>query len=235
MNNYFIEVCAGSLYDVKVAHSCKVNRIELNSALPLGGLTPSYGLVKKALEYTNIPICVMLRPRGGGFCYDEDTFNTMLEDLKILLQLPIEGVVFGVLTPNKKIDSIRCELIVKMCHQYNKKAIFHRAIDVANEPLCTCIEKCISLNFDRVLTSGQKATAIENVELLNFLANQYGDKIQIVVGSGINDKNLHLFDKKLQIHGSFNEKDIDETSMNNGVDFTTNVTKTCQAIIEKLQ
>ena len=93
-----LEICCGSFEDVKTAWQNGADRVELNSALYLGGLTPSTANLICAKEQCSIPIVTMVRPRGGGFCYSQDEYETMLLDARILLEHGADGIAFGFLT-----------------------------------------------------------------------------------------------------------------------------------------
>jgi copper homeostasis protein len=182
-----MEVCAGSLADVAAAMDVGADRIELCSALELGGLTPSLGLVEAALAASSLPVVVMLRPRAGGFRYDGDEFAVMLRDLDRFLQLGVAGVAFGVLDRVQRIDVARSREIIERVRP--RSSVFHRAFDfVADQP--AQLTALIELGCTRVLTSGGKATAAEGVEELQNLAALAGDRIEIMAGGGIQAENI---------------------------------------------
>jgi copper homeostasis protein len=86
MSKITLEICCGSLEDAKAAQAGGADRIELNSALYLGGLTPSLATLLLVKEQCTIPVAAMVRPRGGGFCYSDDEFAVMLKDAEILMK-----------------------------------------------------------------------------------------------------------------------------------------------------
>jgi len=90
-----VEICCGSIEDCAVAQKFPVDRIELNSAIELGGLTPSLGTLIEAKKATTLPICCMVRPRTAGFVYTEAQFQSMLYDAELLLKHGADGIVFG--------------------------------------------------------------------------------------------------------------------------------------------
>lgn len=123
-----LEVCCGSYEDGKNAFLAGAERIELNSALPLGGLTPSMeALVLLREEFPNKKIAAMVRPRAGGFCYTEDEYKQIKWSLEPLRAA--DAIVFGFLTPDRKIDMARTVQFTNMVHAFHKEAVFHRAID----------------------------------------------------------------------------------------------------------
>ncbi|MEJ8767290.1 copper homeostasis protein CutC [Oceanobacillus sp. HCA-5259] len=183
------EICCGSVEDVLYAQKAGADRIELNNAMSLTGLTPSIGTLKLAVANCNVPIVAMARPRPGGFNYNKYEFETMLADIEAMITYDIEGVAFGCLDKNGDIDKEKNEIIINLLHEYGKDAVFHRAFDCVLDPF-KAIETLIDLGVKRVLTSGLQARAIEGVDLLGQLHQEYGDKIEILVGGGVNASNV---------------------------------------------
>ncbi|MDD6885439.1 MAG: copper homeostasis protein CutC, partial [Solobacterium sp.] len=152
---YTLEICAGSYYDALEACKGQADRIELNSALHLGGLTPSLASLILTKTSTDLKVICMVRPRGGGFCYGEADTQTMYADAKLLLENGADGIAFGFLNEDYTIDIPKTEHMVSIIKQYNKEAVFHRAFDCTDDPYSS-IETLIKLKIDRVLTSGQR-------------------------------------------------------------------------------
>ena len=147
-----LEICCGSFEDVKTAWQNGADRVELNSALYLGGLTPSTANLICAKEQCSIPIVTMVRPRGGGFCYSQDEYETMLLDARILLEHGADGIAFGFLTADHAIHRNRTQEMIDLIHSAGKEAVFHRAFDcVAQQE--RAVEALILLGADRILTS----------------------------------------------------------------------------------
>ncbi len=188
MDKITLEICCGSLEDAKAAQAGGADRIELNSALYLGGLTPSLASLQTAKEHCTIPIVAMIRPRGGGFCYSEDEFRIMLKDAEILMQNGADGIVFGFLNPDGTLCTERTAQMVDLIHSYGKEAVFHRAIDCA-ENIHGGIEELIRLKVNRVLTSGGRNTAWEGREVIARLQKNYGNLIEILPGAGLRKEN----------------------------------------------
>lgn len=183
-----IEICCGSLEDAITAQAGGADRIELNSALYLGGLTPSIATVKLVLQKCYLPVIAMVRPRAGGFNYNEYEIETILADIEELVKLDIQGVAFGCLTENAEIDIETNARIINLLHKHNKEAVFHRAFDCTPYPY-KAAEQLINIKADRILTSGQKEKAIDGIDLLKNLQQNYGKQIEFVVGSGVNAEN----------------------------------------------
>lgn len=181
-----IEICAGSLDDAIAAEKAGAARIELNSSLFLGGLTPSLGTLNLVKKETNLKVMTMVRPRAAGFLYTSSEFKTMQEDAKLFIDNGADGIVFGFLQQDGTIDTKRCEALIKIAG--NKEKVFHRAIDVVPDPLKT-LDILIELGFTRVLTSGQEPTAYEGMELIAEMVKHAKGRIEILPGGGITKKN----------------------------------------------
>lgn len=176
------ELCCGSAADVIAAQQGGAQRVELNSAMFLGGLTPTLGSLLEAKANTSIPIMCMVRPREGGFCYTQTEFAVMLRDARLLLQHGADGIVFGVLHPDGTVDKERCRQMLQVIG--GRPAVFHRAIDVTPDPLAA-LEDIIQLGFARVLTSGQAPTVPQGVEVIKKMIAHAAGRIEILPGGGI--------------------------------------------------
>ena len=125
------EICCGSAEDAILAYRAGANRVELNSDLFHGGLTPTLGsliAVKKAVPA--LEIMGMVRPREGGFCYTDTEYAVMKEDARIMLEHGADGIVFGFLHENGTVDAERTSEFAAMAKSYGKQSVFSRAIDV---------------------------------------------------------------------------------------------------------
>lgn len=199
-----VEICCGSYSDALAAARAGASRIELNSALSLGGLTPSLATLIKVKQTTSLKVIAMVRPRGAGFCYSEEEYEVMKDEAKLMLENGADGLAFGFLDIHGNIDQKRTQEFVQMIHAYQKEAVFHRAFDCVADPF-QAIELLIDLGVDRLLTSGLKPQAINALDCLCQLQQQYGQQIEILVGSGVNKNNvLDIIDKTHvhQVHSS---------------------------------
>ncbi|MGO9127825.1 MAG: copper homeostasis protein CutC [Terriglobales bacterium] len=181
MENVLLEICCGSIDDAIQAEKGGADRVELCSALFLGGLTPSIGTTREAKSRLKIPVMVMVRPRGGGFCYTEAEMATMERDAEAAIESGADGVVFGVLEADGKIDVKRTKRMRQLIGK--GQAVFHRAFDVTPDPF-KALEQLVDLGITRVLTSGQKDTVPEGVELIAELIERAGRRIEILPGGG---------------------------------------------------
>jgi len=182
-----IEICTDSLEGALAADKYGAKRIELCSALSLGGLTPSYGLIEQCVKKINIEVHVIIRHKEGGFNYTSSDLTIMRSDIEQAKKAGASGVVFGILNDMFEVSDLNNEL-VEFAKKLDLEITFHRAFDfVINYKIA--IEKIIAMGFDRLLTSGLSQTAEEGLDIITNLQNNYGSKIQIMAGSDINYNN----------------------------------------------
>lgn len=216
-----IEICCGSYEDALNAYHGGAKRIELNSALHLGGLTPSISSLKLTKANTDLKVICMVRPRGAGFCYNEIEFEQMLDEAKMLLDNGADGLAFGFLHENHEIDIERTKIMVELIKKYQKEAVFHRAYDCVNDPIAS-IETLIELGVDRILTSGLQAKAMDGKELIKELQDKYGSQVELLAGSGVNitnAKEIIEFTGIKQIHSSCKDWKNDPTTSGENVNY----------------
>lgn len=182
------EVCTDSLAGVLAAQRQQCNRVELCSALSIGGLTPSVGLVKQCIDIANIEIHTMIRPREGDFVYSVDEIAVMENNIGQLALMGIKGVVFGVLNAAGTVAEVNLQLL-QLAKSFGLEVTFHRAFDFVQD-VDASIKTLIDFGFDRVLTSGLAETAVIGLSVLQKLQANYGDQIQVMAGSGINETNI---------------------------------------------
>ena len=188
-----VEVCANSLESALNAEKAGADRIELCSELAVGGITPSYGLLKAVSEKISIPVRVLIRPRGGDFTYSDAEFEIMKSNITLCSEMGFEGIAVGILHENFVFDETRFWKLGDMNH--GLKITFHRAFDWVPDPFWG-LEWIESMGgADTILTSGQQKTAVEGIELLTQL-QQEAKSATIMPGSGINVSNAHLFKEK---------------------------------------
>ena len=205
MKRDLFEVCAGSVQDCINAQLGGADRVELNSALHLGGLTPSLAMLKLVKEKTSLKVICMDRPRAAGFCYD---------DVEILLENGADGISFGFLNSDATINVTETKKMVELIHQYQKEAVFHRAFDCVDDPM-HAIKQLIDCGVDRILTSGLQPTAMQGASVLEKLQSEFGNWIELLAGSGINANNIRALKEQTglhQFHGSCKEWCKDPTT-----------------------
>jgi len=178
-----LEVPVASVEDALAAQAGGADRLELNAALSLGGLTPSLGTLIEVKAAVALPVLVMIRPRPGGFAYSEADFKVMQRDVDLALRHGADGIVFGILTTDGRVDMERCRRMLRQVG--DRTPVFHRAFDVTPEP-SEALEQLIELGFRRVMTSGQEETAYNGVKLIAELIRQAAGRIEVLPAGGIN-------------------------------------------------
>lgn len=184
-----IEVCANSLQSALNAEQAGAHRIELCSELAVGGITPSYGLLKAVREQVSIPVHVLIRPRSGDFTYSAAEFEIMKTDIETCVDLGFDGIVSGILKSDFSLDADRTKLLVEASGKL--KFTFHRAFDWVQNPL-EAMATLEHLEVDTILTSGQQPAAEDGIAFLQKL-HQSASTICIMPGGGIRPDNIHLF------------------------------------------
>jgi copper homeostasis protein len=184
---YVLEIAANSLASALAAQEGGASRVELCTALELGGLTPSPGQIARVREKLSIPVYVLVRPRAGDFAYADEEHATMLADIAHCAAAGCDGVVVGALTEDGDVDVVRCRELVSAAGGLD--LTFHRAIDVCRDP-AAALEAIIGLGFTRVLSSGGAAGAMEGSANLRRLIEQAAGRIEIMPGAGIHAGNI---------------------------------------------
>lgn len=182
-----LEVCVDRLGDALSAVEAGADRLEVCSALELGGLTPSIGLLKQILADTDAEVVAMVRPRAGGLCYDRHDFNTCVHDAQEALAAGAHGVVFGFLLPEGTVDSESTGKMVEVVGR--SQSVYHRAFDFTADQTAALIQ-LIELGVARVLTSGGEPTALAGVERLSKLTRLAAGRIEVMPGGGIRPNNV---------------------------------------------
>lgn len=182
------EVCIDSLEGALAADRFGADRVELCSALYEGGLTPSIGLVEACVNQSNQEVFAMLRAEAGGFHYSKAMLEIMKTDCAAMANAGVKGVVFGVLNPKKEIDTESNLALLHVAKEHGLKVVFHRAFDFCPDP-SKALQQLISMGFDRLLTSGQQAKAIDGKGLIQRLVEQSKGRIEIMAGSSVSASN----------------------------------------------
>lgn len=172
-----IEVCVEGPDGALAAAQGGAQRVELCASLLEGGITPSLGVLHATLEAVQVPVMAMVRPRGGDFLYSGLEFRAMLADVASFRAAKADGVVIGCLTPEGGIDEARTEALVNAAGPLS--VTFHRAFDMTRDPEAA-LESLIRCGVERVLTSGQCASALDGLKLLRRLVQQAGGRIKIM-------------------------------------------------------
>jgi len=181
-----VEAAVESLDDALAAVAGGADRLELCANLDDGGTTPSAALITAVREKVELPVLVMIRPRGGDFMYSDAELSRMYEDIAMARVLGASGVVLGVLDTFERLDLERSAALVEAAE--GLPVTFHRAIDrVARRVVA--IDALAALGVARVLTSGGAATASEGTDELRAMVRRAGDRLTIVAGGGVRANN----------------------------------------------
>ena len=197
-----LEVIGFTIESCLIAQAAGAHRIELCDNPSEGGTTPSYGFIKAAREKLTIELYPIIRPRGGDFLYSETEFEIMKADVQICKNLGCNGVVIGILLADGEVDKERCKQLVDIA--YPMGVTFHRAFDRTADPF-KALEDIISIGCERILTSGQKPSVNEGMQLLTDLVQQANERIIIMPGSGVRADNILVLANKtnaLEFHTS---------------------------------
>lgn len=181
-----LEVVVYNIESALRAQQGGADRIELCDNPGEGGTTPSYGTIEVVRERLSINVFVMIRPRGGDFHYSSEEFESMKKDIEQCKKLNVDGVVFGILHTDGTIDRKRCKELIDLARPLSVTC--HRAFDMTKDS-STALEDCIAVGFDRILTSGRHAKALEGLEVLADLVHRANSRIIIMPGSGVNEQN----------------------------------------------
>lgn len=208
-----IELCAASFEAIKLAKEFDVDRIELCQNLEQGGLTPSVGFIDYALS-TGLETHVLIRPRAGGFCYNEEEFLIMLREIEYCKKIGAHGVVVGVLSEKNEINSEQMERISDISG--NLQVTFHRAFDDTIE-WKRSMEMLINFGVKRILTSGVSSNVDSGFIVLKEMVKFAKGRIEIMAGGGVNAANIQKIAKEISpdaIHFSGTTKTLlDEESL----------------------
>lgn len=179
-----VEIVVYNIESALKAQEGGADRIELCENPGEGGTTPSYGTIEAVRQNLTIDVFVMIRPRGGDFHYSNYEFHAMKRDISQCQKLSVDGLVFGILTPDGRIDKKRCKELIDKARPL--KVTCHRAFDMTRDPF-EALEDCIEVGFDRILTAGQQAQAVKGASLIGELIKKANGRIAIMPGSGVNE------------------------------------------------
>jgi copper homeostasis protein len=181
-----IEVCVDSVASAIVAERGGAARVELCGNLFEGGVTPSAGLIELVRTKISIGLQVMIRPRGGDFCYTMDEFETMRRDILVAKKLGADGVVLGILDIHGNVDVERTRQLVDLARPLN--VTFHRAIDMSAD-LLRAVEDICQTGANRLLTSGGEQSGLQGVRTISQLVKAARGRVPVIACGGINHEN----------------------------------------------
>ena len=187
MKEFLLEAFLDSLASAEAAKQGGADRLELCTGLVIGGLTPGLSFFRQVKKRTGLRVHVLIRPRFGDFCYSADEFEGMKEDIQAFVQAGADGIVTGFLRPDGHLDFERMRQVRELCGTCH--FTLHRAFDVCVEPF-RALREAKEIGVDTILTSGQKDSALDGADLLHDLVQAAEGKVDILVGSGVQAKNL---------------------------------------------
>ena len=202
MRDIIKEACVETLDEAILAEKKGADRVELCSRLELDGLTPKRKLVKQVLSALSIPIKIMIRPREGNFSYNDQELNRMKEDILFCKDLNVQGVVFGLLDQNKKIDIENMKYLSDTAGGLG--ITFHKAIDQTGSIIDEIDRLSAIGSISSILTSGGAFNAQSGSRYLKKLAEKYQDIITIIPAGSITKNNIHELHQKIgakEYHG----------------------------------
>lgn len=190
---YTLECCVDSVESAIAAKKGGADRLELCSALVIGGLSPSQALYRKIREQADIPIRVLLRPRFGDFCYTDYEHEILKEEVRSFCKLGADGIVIGTMKPD---GTLNLEQMKELMEEAQGMTVtLHRAFDMCQDPFQT-LEEAKRLGIHTILTSGQKNVCTEGMDLLKELVEQAQGKTEILVGGGVDASVLPVLAEK---------------------------------------
>jgi copper homeostasis protein len=184
-----IEIIVTNVSEAIVAEKNGADRLELIDSFACGGLSPSLTLSQQVCAAVNIPVCVMVRPHGESFNYNDSDIQQIIHEIIYLRdETSAAGIVFGALTKNHELDHDALKEV--LANKGRLSITFHRAIDAAVSPL-NCLQKLLNYDaVDLVLTSGGEPTAIEGIETIKAMVRACKNtRTNILAGSGITPEN----------------------------------------------
>lgn len=186
---WFLESCCTSLDEALHAQSQGARRIELCECLEVGGVTPSKELLAAVIEAVDIPVNVLVRPRGGDFCFCEEEVQQTLEGIRMSAAAGASGVVIGALDEDGNVDVQTMRRLISEARQLGLNVTFHRAFDVCADPLAA-FDAILDLGCDRLLTSGHEADAYAGRFLIAELVRRASGRIAVMAGCGVRPSNI---------------------------------------------
>jgi len=187
MAKRLLEIAANSLASALAAQAGGADRVELCTGLELGGLTPSMAQIAQVRERLSIPLYVLIRPRAGDFLYSDDELDVMQHDIESCLSCGCDGVVFGVLDAEARVDVARCKSLLASAGGMG--VTFHRAFDMARD-LSQALEDVVALGAERVLSSGGAPSATAGADTLRKLIEQAAGRVIVMPGAGVQAANI---------------------------------------------
>jgi len=186
------EIACFNLESAILAQKAGADRVELCATISVGGTTPIIEMIQKVREHLTIDLYIMIRPRGGNFCYSDSEFNQMKSEIETIKKLGVNGFVFGILNEDNTINIDQNKTLVAEAYPY--PCTFHRAFDAVFN-FEQALEAVISCGFSTILTSGTFPNVMEGKEVLKKLVIQAKNRIEIMPGGGLRSTNISELNK----------------------------------------
>jgi copper homeostasis protein len=203
LSSITVEVCVGDGVGLAAAIAGGAQRIELCSALSVGGLTPSAGLMRLA-RACPVPVFPMLRPRAGSFVYDADEIDLIRRDIDAVAAAGLQGVVVGASKPSGELDVTGCRTLISHARGLGLAVTLHRAVDLTPDPVAA-VDVAVELGAERILTSGGARTAPEGADAISAMVERAAGRLSIMAGSGVSAANAAELVRRTgvgEVHGS---------------------------------
>lgn len=181
-----VEIAAHSVQAAVAAQAGGAQRVELFSSPLEGGLTPSEGLMAVVRDRLKISLHIIIRPRGGDFCYCDAELEAMHRDVATARRIGVDGIALGILDPEGRIDVEPTRQLVSAARPLS--VTFHRAIDMCRD-VHSALRVAIACKVDRVLTSGGAADASQGMAILKSLVTEAGKNVSLIAAGGIRPAN----------------------------------------------
>lgn len=197
-----LEICVDSLASARAAIAGGADRIELCSALAVGGLTPYEMLLRQIREESRIPVRCLMRPRGGDFLYDKEEIELLRRQILQLKAAGADGFVIGCLTPDGQLDGEAMKPLIDACD--GRGITLHRCVDVSRDPVQTYLEAG-KLGIDTVLTSGGASSCLGGMEVIGKMLSlrHTGEGPEVLIGAGVKATVIREFRKAYPTASAF--------------------------------
>lgn len=210
-----LEIACFNLESTLIAQENGADRVELCMEMNLGGITPSFELIKEARKQLSIDLFVMIRPRGGNFVYAEEDFELMKNQISEIKKLKVNGFVFGILTSDNTINLIRNKELVELAKPF--PCTFHRAFDEVINPF-EALEELIECGFQTILTSGNAPNVNEGMKQLDCLVQKANNRINIMPGGSLRSSNMQEIKQKTKANFYHSSAITDATEIANPIE-----------------
>jgi copper homeostasis protein len=188
-----LEIACFNLDSALIAQENGVDRIELCDGFEVGGTTPKIETTKLVRAASKVTLYVMIRPRGGNFVYSDEEFTEMKFAIQEFKKLKVDGFVFGILHPDKSINTIQNSELVQLAAPF--PCTFHRAFDEVSDAFHS-LEEIINCGFQTILTSGQSPNVMDGADRLAELVSKANNRIKVMPGGGLRSSNIEVIQQK---------------------------------------